>query len=141
MKRIITVPTLGGIYKFTADSPEDEEIIRKVAKAVNSKSEGLKKMYPGKTEAEISRMIALNEGIKAARMQKLLESIEDEQFRLKIIRKIKNIDKRIEAIDYLKSESNKLAIANSITNPKQKLKALGKITPNYERVFRLIYGE
>ena len=78
MKRIITVPTLGGIYKFTADSPEDEEIIRKVAKAVNSKSEGLKKMYPGKTEAEISRMIALNEGIKATRMQKLLESIEDE---------------------------------------------------------------
>lgn len=70
-----------------------------------------------------------------------LESIEDEQFRLEIIRKIKDIDKRIEAIDYLKSESNKLAIANSITNPKQKLKALGKITPNYERVFKLIYGE
>ena len=70
-----------------------------------------------------------------------LESIEDEQFRLEIVRKIKDIDKRIEAIDYLKSESNKLAIANSITNPKQKLKALGKITPNYERVYKLIYGE
>ena len=72
---------------------------------------------------------------------RFLESIEDEQFRLEIIRKIKDIDKRIEAMVYLKSESNKLAIANSITNPKQKLKALGKITPNYERVFKLIYGE
>ncbi len=75
MKRTITVPTLGGIYKFTANSPEDEEIIRKVAKAVNSKAEGLQKMYPWKNEAEISRMIALNEGIKAARLQKQLEDI------------------------------------------------------------------
>lgn len=78
MKRVITVPTLGGIYKFTANSPEDEEIIRKVAKAVNSKAEGLQKIYPGKTEAEISRMIALNEGIKAARMQRQLEDIRRE---------------------------------------------------------------
>ena len=38
----------------------------------------LQKMYPGKSEAEISRMIALNEGIKAARVQKLLENIEGE---------------------------------------------------------------
>ena len=66
---------MGGIYKFTANSPEDEEIIRKVAKAVNSKAEGLQKMYPWKNEAEISRMIALNEGIKAARLQKQLEDI------------------------------------------------------------------
>ncbi len=78
MKRVITVPTLGGIYKFTANSPEDEEIIRKVAKTVNSKAEGLQKIYPGKTEAEISRMIALNEGIKAARMQRQLEDIRRE---------------------------------------------------------------
>lgn len=75
MKREITVPTLGGIYKFTADSPEDEEIIRKTAKAVNDKADGLQRMYPGKTEAEIGRMIALNEGIKAARLQKKLESM------------------------------------------------------------------
>ena len=78
MKREITVPTLGGIYKFTANSPDDEEIIRKVAKAVNGKAEVLQKMYPGKSEAEISRMIAFNEGIKAARVQKLLENIEEE---------------------------------------------------------------
>ena len=70
-----------------------------------------------------------------------LESIEDEHFRLEIIRTIKDVDKRIETIGYLKSETNKLAIANSIVNPKQKLKALGKITPNYERVYKLIYGE
>ena len=70
MKREITVPTLGGIYKFTANSPDDEEIIRKVAKAVNGKAEVLQKMYPGKSEAEIS--------LKAARVQKLLENIEGE---------------------------------------------------------------
>ena len=78
MKRVITVPTLGGVYKFTANSPEDEEIIRKAAKAVNSKAEGLQKMYPGKSEAEISRMIALNEGIRAARVQKMIEDIGEE---------------------------------------------------------------
>ena len=78
MKREITVPTLGGIYKFTANSPDDEEIIRKVAKAVNGKAEVLQKMYPGKSEAEISRMIALNEGIRAARAQKIIEDIGEE---------------------------------------------------------------
>lgn len=78
MKREIKVPTLGGIYTFTAESPEDEEIIRKTAKAVNEKSYGLQRMYPGKTEAEISRMIALNEGIRASRLQKQLERLEKE---------------------------------------------------------------
>ena len=67
MKREITVPTLGGIYKFTANSPEDEEIIRKVAKAVNSKAEVLQKRYPGKTEAES----------EAGMLQKELESYLD----------------------------------------------------------------
>ena len=83
MKRDIIVPTLGGVYKFTANSPEDEEIIRKAAKAVNIKADGLQKMYPGKSKAEIGRMIALNEGIRAARLQRELESIEKELGMLK----------------------------------------------------------
>lgn len=74
---------MGGVYKFTANSPEDEEIIRKTARAVNDMADALQKKYPGKQEAEIGRMIALNEGIKAARCQKRIESIEKEIAMLK----------------------------------------------------------
>ncbi len=78
MKRTINVPTLGGVYTFTANSPEDEEIIRKAAKAVNNTAEGLQMKFPGKTEAEIARMLALNERVRAARLQKQVEDLEKE---------------------------------------------------------------
>lgn len=78
MERKVSVLILGKAYQFKVNSPEDEDMIKKVAKDVSSKAEGLQRIHPEKTEAEIGKLIALNEGIKVMRLQKELDSIRME---------------------------------------------------------------
>lgn len=78
MERKITVPIFGNVYRFPVKSPDEEEAIRKEAKAISQMAADLHMKFPGKTETEIGRIVALNEGLKVVKLQKEIESLRKE---------------------------------------------------------------
>lgn len=78
MEQKITVKIADKSYALKAQSPDDEEIIRKAAVHVNAKLTAYQNKFPGKGIADILSIVALYEGISYVSMQKKLEKLESE---------------------------------------------------------------
>ena len=70
MKRQITVHVMGNTILFNAETEDDEQNIRKAAKALDAIANELYRNRLGITDAEVGRIVALNIGIESEKLKK-----------------------------------------------------------------------
>ena len=70
MDQKISIKIAERTFNLTAKDPEQEEIIRLAAEAVNQHLQAYTRRYPGKTMAELMPMVALNECVSRITVQR-----------------------------------------------------------------------
>ena len=70
MDQKISIKLAERTYNLTAKTPEQEEIIRLAADAINQHLQAYTRRYPGKTMAELMPMVALNECVSRITVQR-----------------------------------------------------------------------
>ena len=81
MDQKISIKIAERTFNLTAPSPEKEEIIRLAADAVNQHLQAYTRRYPGKSQAELMPMLALNECVSriTAQREKVAAEAEAQQ--------------------------------------------------------------
>ena len=81
MDQKISIKIAERTFNLTASSPEQEEVIRLAADAINKRLEAYTRRYPGKAPAELIFMVALNECVTRISVQreKAAQEAEAEQ--------------------------------------------------------------
>jgi len=70
MDQKISIKLAERTYNLTAKDPEQEEVIRLAADAINQHLQAYSRRYPGKTLAELMSMVALNECVSRIGIQR-----------------------------------------------------------------------
>ena len=78
MDQKISIKLAERTYNLTAKTPEQEEIIRLAADAINQHIQAYMRRYPGKTPAELMSMVALNEGVCRINIQRETAALKAE---------------------------------------------------------------
>ena len=73
MGQKITLKIAGRDYNLTAQSEEQEAILRRAADAINSRMDAYTLSHPGKTALELMSLVALNETLFRMNVQKEME--------------------------------------------------------------------
>ena len=81
MDQKISIKIAERTFNLTASTPEQEEVIRLAAEAVNQHLQAYTRRYPGKTMAELMPMVALNECVSriGAQRESAAQKAEAEQ--------------------------------------------------------------
>ena len=81
MDQKISIKIVDRTFNLTATSPEQEEVIRLAADAINRRLEAYTRKNPGKTLVELMSMVALNECVTRISVQreKAAQEAEAEQ--------------------------------------------------------------
>ena len=78
MDQKISIKLAERTYNLTAKDPEQEEVIRLAADAINQHLQAYTRRYPGKTPAELMSMLALNECVSRISVQREKAAQEEE---------------------------------------------------------------
>ena len=70
MDQKISIKIADRTFNLTAKDPEQEEVIRLAADAINQHYQAYSRRYPGKTLAELMPMVALNECVSRIGIQR-----------------------------------------------------------------------
>ena len=82
MDQKISIKIAGRTFNLTASSPEQEQIIRLAADAVDKRLAAFTRANPGKTMSELMSMVALNECFNRICAQRETEALKSEAERL-----------------------------------------------------------
>ncbi|MBR1707094.1 MAG: cell division protein ZapA [Bacteroidales bacterium] len=82
MDQKISIKIAGRPFNLTASSPQQEEVIRSAADAINKRLSGYTQKNPGKTMVELMSMVALNECACRIAFQREIESQKAEAEKL-----------------------------------------------------------
>lgn len=78
----MSIRIAGRAYNLTAASPEQEEVYRLAAEAINKRLASYTQKNPGKTMVDLLSMVALNESVCRIAFQKELEKYKADVDRL-----------------------------------------------------------
>ena len=78
MDQKISIKIAERTFNLTAPTPEKEEVIRLAADAINQRLEAYTRRYPGKSQAELMPMLALNECVSRITAQREKAALEAE---------------------------------------------------------------
>ena len=78
MDQKISIKIVDRTFNLSASSPEQEEVIRLAADAINRRLDGYTRKNPGKTLVELMSMVALNECACRIFLQRDIESRDAE---------------------------------------------------------------
>ena len=78
MGQKITIKIADRKYGLNASSPENEELIRSAAEAVNSRLNALTTALPGKNPLDLITMVALNMSIGVLSSQREVDAVKHE---------------------------------------------------------------
>ena len=70
MDQKISIKIAERTFNLTASTPEQEEVIRLAADAINRRLEAFQRKMPGKGLTELLSMVALNEGVCRINIQR-----------------------------------------------------------------------
>ena len=70
MDQKISIKIAERTFNLTASTPEQEEVIRLAADAINRRLEAFQRKMPGKSVTELLSMVALNEGVCRINIQR-----------------------------------------------------------------------
>ena len=70
MDQKISIKIAERTFNLTASTPEQEEVIRLAADAINRRLEAFMRKNPGKNLMELMSMVALNEGVCRINLQR-----------------------------------------------------------------------
>lgn len=82
MAQKITLKIAGRDYSLTAQSEEQEAILRRAADAINSRLDAYTLSHPGKTALELMSLVALNETLFRMNVQKEIEKYKSSEEQL-----------------------------------------------------------
>ncbi len=75
MAQKISIKIAGRTFNLTAATPQQEEVFRLAADAINKRFVVYTQSYPGKTAADMLSMVALSETALRIEMQKEMEKL------------------------------------------------------------------
>ena len=78
MDQKISIKIAERTFHLTASTPEQEEVIRLAADAINRRLETFTRRNPGKNLVELMSMVALNEGVCRINIQREMAAKEAE---------------------------------------------------------------
>ncbi|MBQ9192646.1 MAG: cell division protein ZapA [Bacteroidales bacterium] len=78
MDQKISIKIAERTFNLSASSPEQEEVIRLAAEAINRRLEMYTRKNPGKALVELLAMVALNESFRKITLQREIESRDAE---------------------------------------------------------------
>ena len=78
MDQKISIKIAERTFNLTASTPEQEEVIRLAADAINRRLETFTRKNPGKNLVELMSMVALNEGVCRINIQREMAAKEAE---------------------------------------------------------------
>lgn len=78
MDQKISIKIAERTFNLTAPTPEQEEVIRLAADAINRRLETFTRRNPGKNLVELMSMVALNEGVCRINIQREMAAKEAE---------------------------------------------------------------
>ncbi|MBO7397109.1 MAG: cell division protein ZapA [Bacteroidales bacterium] len=78
MEQKISIKIAGRTYNLSAATPEQEQLYRLGADAVNKRLAALTQKMPGKTAMDLMSMVAMNEAVVRIRLQKDAEKCQQE---------------------------------------------------------------
>ena len=78
MDQNISIKIAERTFNLTAPTPEQEEVIRLAADAINRRLETFTRRNPGKNLVELMSMVALNEGVCRINIQREMAAKEAE---------------------------------------------------------------
>ena len=78
MDQKISIKIADRTFNLTASTPEQEEVIRLAADAINRRLETFTRKNPGKNLVELMSMVALNEGVCRINIQREMAAKEAE---------------------------------------------------------------
>ena len=73
MDQKISIKIAGRIFNLTAATPEQEELYRQAADAINNRFAAFTRSHPGRTVNDLMSLVALNETVLRLSMQKELD--------------------------------------------------------------------
>ncbi|MBO4633921.1 MAG: cell division protein ZapA [Bacteroidales bacterium] len=73
MDQKISIKIAGRTYNLTAATPEQEQLYRLAAEAINKRFANYTLSHPGKTAADLMSLVALNETVFRLGLQKEIE--------------------------------------------------------------------
>ena len=79
MDQKISIKIAERTFNLTATSPEQEEVIRLAAEAINRRLESYTRKNPGKALVELMSMVALNECVRRIYLQREAENRDAEE--------------------------------------------------------------
>ena len=79
MSQKISIKIAGRFYNLMASSPEQEEVYRLAADAINKRLASYTQKNPDKTLTDLMSMVALNETVYRIGLQKEMEQQEQEK--------------------------------------------------------------
>jgi len=82
MEQKITIRIAEREYKLKAATPENEELIRLAAAAINKRLASYSVSFPGKSLQDLLSFVALNECVSRLSLQRKLEAVQAEADRL-----------------------------------------------------------
>ena len=82
MGQKITLKISGRDYGLTAQSEEQEAILRRAADAINSRMDAYTLSHPGNTALELMSLVALNETLFRMNVQKEMEQFKESEKQL-----------------------------------------------------------
>ena len=82
MGQKITLKIPGRDYGLTAQSEEQEAILRRAADAINSRMDAYTLSHPGNTALELMSLVALNETLFRMNVQKEMEQFKESEKQL-----------------------------------------------------------
>ena len=82
MGQKITLKIAGRDYGLTAQSEEQEAILRRAADAINSRMDAYTLSHPGNTALELMSLVALNETLFRMNVQKEIEQYKSSEEQL-----------------------------------------------------------
>ncbi len=82
MGQKITLKIAGRDYGLTAQSEEQEAILRRAADAINSRMDAYTLSHPGNTALELMSLVALNETLFRMNVQKEMEQFKESEKQL-----------------------------------------------------------
>lgn len=82
MDQKISIKIAGRTYNLTATSPEQEELYRLAAEAINKRFQSYTLSHPGKTAADLMSLVALNETVFRLGLQKQMDAFSSAEKQL-----------------------------------------------------------
>lgn len=83
MDQKISIRIAGRTYNLTASSPQQEELYRLAADAINKRFAMYTQSHPGKTASDLLSLVALNETVFRIGLQKEIEQYKAQEEQLK----------------------------------------------------------